>query len=183
MSAATKIVTLEERARRERELLAGRTRKQRIPRRSGEGPPALSFAQRRLWLLEQIDGASPVYNMPSAVRIRGAFRVDAMQGSLERIVARHETLRTTFRAVDGVPEQVIQPPGPFDLPVVDLSNEPAEGREQLLAVKLKQDARRTFDLQKDCMVRATVYRLAPDDHVLLFVMHHIASDGWSVGVF
>ncbi|WP_164021357.1 non-ribosomal peptide synthetase, partial [Pyxidicoccus trucidator] len=140
----------------------------------------LSFAQQRLWFLDQLQPGSPSYNMPTALRLDGMLDVAALGRAFTELVRRHEALRTTFRDEGGTPVQLISPPAPFDLPVLDLSsNEDREARARLLA---QQDAVRAFDLTRGPLLRASLLRLAEQQHVLLLNMHHVVSDGWSMGV-
>ncbi|MGW4943412.1 non-ribosomal peptide synthase/polyketide synthase [Actinoplanes sp. NPDC004185] len=137
----------------------------------------LSFAQQRLWFLHEFDPTSTEYVTPTAVRLTGTLRTDALRGALDALVARHESLRTTFRAgADGVAEQVIQPPGPVPLEEEQLGD-PA-GLGEVLAAHTG----RPFDLAAGPLLRAVLIRLAGDEHVLLLVLHHIVTDGWSTGV-
>ncbi len=142
----------------------------------------VSFAQQRLWFFDQLQPNSPVYNMPMAVRLTGRLELDAMRQTLDEVVRRHEALRTTFLAVDGQPTQVIHPPQPLDLPLTDLSELPDEEREREAERAAREDAMRPFDLSAGPLLRVTLMRLAPEEHVVLFNMHHIVSDGWSMGV-
>jgi amino acid adenylation domain-containing protein/thioester reductase-like protein len=143
----------------------------------------LSFAQQRLWFLEQFEPGSPFYNMVQAVHIRGRLDQVALTNSLKEIVRRHEALRTTFPTIDGQPRQVIAPSLSLPLPLIDLQTLPEHDRAaeaQWLATK---EAQQPFDLAAGPLVRATLLRLSEEDHVLLGTMHHIVSDGWSIGVF
>src|SRR6185295_6677762 len=106
----------------------------------------LSFAQQRLWFIAQLEPESPLYNMPGALRAEGALDGAVLARCLGEIVRRHEALRTVFTATEGSPVQVIRPAGPFPLPVVDLSNLPASGREALAATLMREEAARPFDL-------------------------------------
>nr|QEO74560.1 condensation domain-containing protein [uncultured bacterium] len=154
--------------------LAGLTRRDR-----SEGLP-LSFAQQRLWFLDQLVPNSSFYNIPNAVRLQGRLAAAALEQSLDEIVRRHEVLRTAFLSEGGQPVQVIAPPRHRALPVIDLRRSAdAERAARLLAA---EDAQRPFDLSRGVPLRATLLRLAEDDHVVLLTMHHIASDGWSMGL-
>jgi amino acid adenylation domain-containing protein len=150
-----------------------------VPR---EEAPPLSYAQQRLWFLAQLDErASAAYLMPAGVRLIGALDVAALQGALDRVVARHEALRTCFASIDGTPVQVISPPeAGFALRQVNLSEhaQPEAEFERLAA----EEAMAPFDLEHGPLIRGHLLRLADDDHVLLVTMHHIVSDGWSAGV-
>jgi hypothetical protein len=141
-----------------------------------------SFAQERLWLIDRLDPGSAVYNMPVAWRLGGALDVAALERALGEIVRRHETLRTTFREVDGSPVQVIAPFGGFALAVEDLSGLGEADREAALRRHVGEEARRAFDLSAGPLFQAALLRLGAEEHVLLLSMHHIVSDGWSMGV-
>ncbi|PJN21420.1 non-ribosomal peptide synthetase [Kitasatospora sp. CB02891] len=136
----------------------------------------LSFAQRRLWFLHRMDGPSATYNMPLALSLTGDLDRPALHAALADVIARHESLRTVFHETDGAPHQVVLSAAQAHpaLPVVDLD-------ESRLAERLAETARRGFDLDAEPPVRAELYTLAPDRHVLLVVVHHIAADGWSMG--
>jgi amino acid adenylation domain-containing protein len=142
----------------------------------------LSFAQQRLWFIDQLEPGSPLYNIPVALRVEGPLDPRVLERSLSEIVGRHETLRTTFAVFDGAPVQVIHPRSPFVLPVVDLSGLPA-GRRAALARRLaEEEAGRPFDLSRGPLLRALLVRLAEGDNVTALTMHHVASDGWSMGI-
>jgi len=144
-------------------------------------PLPLSFAQERLWFLDQLVPGDIAWNLPSAVRLRVSLDPEALARVFAEIVRRHEVLRTAFRAVEGRPGQVIAPPGPVPLPVIDLSGlAEAEGEARRLAV---EEAAVPFDLERGPVLRVRLLRLAPADHVLLATLHHIASDAWSMGLF
>src|SRR3990172_5937896 len=153
-----------------------------IPQREVTGPCPLSFAQQRLWFLDQIEPNTPLYNIPTAVRLSGALNIEALQKTLDAIVARHEVLRTTFVSVDGGPVQVIAESRSVEMSVIDLSEWPKAEQGAEVQHLLDEEAKRPFNLSQDLMLRATLLRLGEQDHVLLLVMHHIASDGWSMGV-
>jgi amino acid adenylation domain-containing protein len=142
----------------------------------------LSFAQRRLWFLDQLRPGSAAYNLPLAVRLTGALDVPALAGSLEAIVRRHETLRTTFEAVQGEPWQVISGESGVVLPLLDLSALPAGPRESEAARFVSNEALGPFDLERGPLFRARLLCLRADEHVLVSVMHHVIGDGWSLGV-
>ena len=142
----------------------------------------LSFSQQRLWFLDQYEPNSSVYNIPSALRLRGFLDIGVLEQSLNEIIRRHESLRTTFSMVDGEPVQVIAPPGGFSLAVVDLGDHPEGEREEEARRLVSEEAGRPFDLARGPLFRSKVLRLGEDDHVLLLTMHHIVSDGWSMGV-
>jgi amino acid adenylation domain-containing protein len=142
----------------------------------------LSFAQQRLWFLAQLEPESAAYNIPAAYRLRGPLNVTALEQSLSDIVRRHESLRTTFYAVDGHPAQVVAPHRPLALPMVDLRGVPAGEQEARARQLATEHAQRPFDLAQGPLFRATLARLTEEDHVLLLNTHHIVSDGWSTGV-
>jgi hypothetical protein len=148
--------------------------------RDGELP--LSFAQQRLWFLNQLQPGSPFYNTPAALRLSGALDIAALEQSICEIVRRHESLRTIFPAVDGHPAQVITAAAPLPLAVVDLGQLSEPAREAEARRLATAEAHRPFELAGGPVLRATLLRLAADDHVLLFSMHHIISDGWSSGI-
>jgi len=142
-----------------------------------------SYAQQRLWILDQLEPGSPFYNIPAAVRLTGKLDRSALQRALDEIGFRHETLRTTFSVQEGEPVQVIALDRPFDLPVVDLQTLPPEQREAEVQRLAVEEARAPFDLRRGPLFRARLLCLGADEHVLLLTMHHIISDGWSIGVF
>ncbi len=144
---------------------------------------ALSFAQQRLWFLDEWQAGGAAYNIPAAVRLTGALNVTALEQSLQEIVRRHEVLRTTFPAERGEPTQRIAPDLPLHLPIIDLGGLPERDREAEARRLASEEARRPFDLARGPLLRVTLLRLAPEEHVALVVMHHIVSDGWSLGVF
>jgi amino acid adenylation domain-containing protein len=146
--------------------------------RDPRGTP-LSFAQQRLWFMEQLEPGTPVYNIPFAVSLTGRLDVAAMAGAMREIVRRHEALRTTFRTVDGQPLQVISPAVPVELPVVDLERAATEAEVRRLALA---EARRTFDLERGPLLRLTLLHLGPERHVLLLSLHHLVGDAWSIAV-
>ncbi len=156
--------------------------KQTIPRRETSDPVALSFAQQRLWFLDQLNPGSASYNMPVAVRLRGRLDVAAMEQTLSELVRRHESLRTTFQSSDGQPVQVIAKPEPFKLPVIDLCGLAEDEREAEALRLADEEARRPFDLSAGPLLRVTLLRLSDAEHVALYTMHHIISDSWSVNV-
>ena len=182
-----RIATLspEERALLELQLKnreAARATRRVIPHRGAIGACPLSFAQQRLWFLDQLEPASPVYNVVKAVRVNGRFDVDVLQQTLDTIVARHEVLRTTFPAVDDNPVQKIAENRHVELTLSDLRILPAGEREVELHRRTTAEARRPFNLAQDLMLRVTVLQLDEQEYVLLFVVHHIAFDGWSIGI-
>ena len=153
-----------------------------IAKASRTGELMLSFAQQRLWFLDQLEPGSNAYNIPAALRLQGELNAKALEQSLGEIIRRHEALRTTFAVVAGEPVQVINKAQPYSLPIDDLSELPEAERESKWRVLAGEEARQAFDLQSGPLLRARLLRLGAADHVLLYTMHHIISDGWSMGV-
>ncbi len=151
-----------------------------VPR---QGDPPASFAQERLWFLDQMLPESPLYNVPGAWRLAGRLDAAALERSLGALAGRHEALRTTFRAVDGRPVQVIQAAGPVRLPRIDLTALPAAAREDVLQRLVAAETRRPFDLAAGPLLRACLLLLGAGEQALVAVLHHIAGDGWSMGIF
>ncbi|MEC4817124.1 MAG: amino acid adenylation domain-containing protein, partial [Scytonema sp. PMC 1069.18] len=151
-----------------------------IARRNGILP--LSFAQQRLWFLEQLEPGSAVYNIPVAVQLSGHINQAALEHSLNAIISRHEALRTNFITVEEQPVAVIADIRNLRLPVVDLQALPENEKELSVQRFATQEAARPFDLVTQLLVRAKLLQLAEAEHVLLLTMHHIVSDGWSMGV-
>ncbi len=153
-----------------------------IRRRAAAGPLPLSFAQRRMWIIDRMEPGSPAYNVPTFLRLTGVLDPAALVRALGGIVARHESLRTVFAERDGEPVQVVRAPAAFAVPLVDLRGLAEPDRERLLRGLQLAEGLRPFDLERGPVARATLVRLAADDSVLLFQTHHIVSDEWSVGV-
>jgi amino acid adenylation domain-containing protein len=143
----------------------------------------LSFAQQRLWFLDRLEPGCYAYNMPGAVRISGSLDQAALEKSLDEIVRRHETLRTTLPLRGGKPVQAIAAPAPLNLPVTDLRELPLPEREAQLDEIMTREAHEPFDLARGPLLRIKLVRQADDEHVLLVTMHHIVSDGWSLELF
>jgi len=142
----------------------------------------LSFAQQRLWFLDQLQPGSSAYNMPAAVRLTGELDVAALAATLREIIRRHESLRTSFAVRDGQPVQVVAPAAELLLPRVDLRGiSPGRGEAEVGELAAAE-ALRPFDLRRTPMLRAMLVGLEAREHVLLFTLHHIAADGWSIGV-
>jgi amino acid adenylation domain-containing protein len=173
------IAMLAERIEAERKSQVANPQMPMLPARR-DRPLPLSFAQQRLWFMSQLNPNSPFYNLPAAVRLEGELDVAALHRSLQEVVRRHESLRTTFPSVDGEPHQIIAEHLELPFECVDLSA--MEDRMEQLARQMADDARRGFDLASGPLVRTVLYRLGPCDHVLLLAMHHIVADGWSMGV-
>jgi amino acid adenylation domain-containing protein len=177
--SAAKQALLERRLRFKKEAAPERLG---IGRRTETGPAPLSFAQERLWLLDQLLPRSMAYNVPRAIRLSGELDVAALQKALDALVERHEILRTVYRATDGIPAQVILPARAVALACHDLSALVEPQREVELQRLLNQEIERPFDLATDWMLRGLLVRLGKQEHVLLLMSHHIASDGWSKGI-
>ncbi len=142
----------------------------------------LSFAQQRLWFLDQLEPNSPAYNIPSALRLLGQLDVSLFEKSIRQLIKRHETLRTTFDDRGGKPVQVIHEQLDFHLEQIDFSPLAEEDREHELMRQVKKDALLPFNLAKGPLFRARLIKMTDKEHVILFNMHHIISDGWSIGV-
>ncbi|HEX2078685.1 MAG TPA: amino acid adenylation domain-containing protein [Longimicrobium sp.] len=146
-----------------------------------DGQVPLSFAQQRFWFVEQLGAAANAYIMPVTFRLRGPLDVDALRRALDALIGRHESLRTVFRLADGEPAQVILPELRLPLPVHDLSALPEAEREREVRRLTRADNQTSFDLAQ-AVIRASLLRVAGDDHVLLLALHHIAGDAWSLNV-
>jgi amino acid adenylation domain-containing protein/non-ribosomal peptide synthase protein (TIGR01720 family) len=163
-------------------LGAARSAPGRILRRADDGPAPLSFAQQRLWFFQQLDPRSSAYNMPFALRLRGRLDVRALRRSLGEVVRRHEAVRTVLVARGGTPVQVVLPAAPVPLPVLDLAGLPPEARERETMLRLAEEGRRPFDLERGPLLRALLVRGGDGEWALGFTMHHVVGDGWSTGV-
>ncbi|MBB4637946.1 non-ribosomal peptide synthetase [Longimicrobium terrae] len=146
------------------------------------GALPLSFAQQRLWFLHQLEPESPFYNIPAAIRLEGALDAEALRRALQEIVRRHEALRTVYPVSSGQPAQLVLPAERFDLPVHDLTALSANAHDAAVAEAARRESVRRYDLERDGMLRATLLRLGAESHVLLINLHHVAGDGWSLGV-
>jgi acyl carrier protein len=142
----------------------------------------LSFAQQRLWFLDQLEPGSTAYNMPGAIRISGELEVGALERSLATVVRRHESLRTRFEERDGQPRQVIEAEVKLALRVQNLEELGAEEREERVQQLVAEEGQRAFELSKGPLLRAQLLRLSETEHLLLLTLHHIIADGWSVGI-
>ncbi len=156
---------------------------QKIPRRSDPGPAPLSFAQEALWFLDQLEPNEARSNQPGAVRLSGQLDMAALEKTLGEIIARHEPLRMSIEVRDGRPYQVVTAPEPFQLSISDLSDRALDAAEQEATRLATEDAHRPFDLARGPLFRTFVMRLAEHEHILVLNFHHIATDGWSMGVF
>ena len=161
---------------------AGTARKL-IPRHSTNEPAPLSYNQQGFWVLNQLMPETSLYHTAVAVRLTGGLDVTALKHALNFIVARHAALRTTFATVEGTPSQLVTDEVVLDLPVIDLSREPETGRDISVPHILQDEVRRPFDLSRGPLIRSLLVRLSEQEHILLVTMHHIVTDGWSVGIF
>ncbi|NEO94600.1 MAG: AMP-binding protein, partial [Moorea sp. SIO3G5] len=143
----------------------------------------LSFAQERLWFLNQLEGESATYNITSAWRLEGNLSVRSLEQALKEILRRHEILRTTFPRENGVPIQVIASTMPTALSLIDLQQLPEAERDAQVQNLVKQEAQKPFDLESGSLLRVSLLQLGSQCHVLILTMHHIVFDGWSMGVW
>ncbi|MEW5928283.1 MAG: amino acid adenylation domain-containing protein [Gemmatimonadota bacterium] len=160
----------------ERAAAAGRDAAPPLVPAAHDGPLPLSFAQQRLWFVEQLAPGTPAYNIPARVRLSGALDVEALRRSLEEVVRRHEGIRTRFSVAAGEPVQTVAPAEPVALDVEDVSGE--DGARRAFA----EEARRPFDLAGEALFRFRLLRVAAEEHALLLVVHHAVADGWSMGI-
>src|SRR5262249_13807429 len=171
-----------------RELLERRRRGEaRIPkdligRRADRGAPPLSFAQQRLWLIDQIDPENIAYTLPIGFRLTGRIDITSLRRAFEEVVTRHEVLRTRFRAVDGVAAQIIAPTGSMSLPLIDLLDCPAERLEAEFKRVCGEITELPFDLSRGPLLRSCLVRLGDEDCGLILTMHHIISDDRSINI-
>ncbi|MEO0852485.1 MAG: condensation domain-containing protein, partial [Cyanobacteria bacterium J06648_11] len=154
-----------------------------IPRRPPSSEPLqVSFAQQRLWFLNQLETDSPFYNIPMGLRMKGRLDVEALRRSFAEIVRRQDILRTTFFSDRGQPLQVIHESMPLAVPLIDLQELPASDRQVEVERLTAADIRQPYDLERGPLLRATLLRSAPEEHTLLLSIHHTITDGWSRGV-
>ncbi|MEH1814615.1 MAG: amino acid adenylation domain-containing protein [Nostoc sp.] len=160
-----------------------------IPRVARDEALPLSFAQARLWFLQQIEPTDTSYNLPFAVRLTGKLDLAILEQSFNEIVRRHEVLRTTFITVDGKPSQAIPaescantPAQPLPLAVLNLEELPATEQETEVQRLIREQAQQPFDLSQDSLIRLGILRLNAAEHVIYLTMHHTIADGWSIGV-
>ena len=178
--SAAKRALLEKRLRGE---VKGASAEPPIPRRDSAAPPPLSFAQQRLWFLDQFEPGSHAYNIPAAFRLSGPVDADLLERAVQEIVRRHEALRTTFRRQGGEVGQIIAPELKVPVRRIDLRSLPADERERRVAVWLEEEAATPFDLATGPLLRVALLQLGEADFILHRNLHHIVSDGWSSGVF
>ncbi|MDQ1640627.1 MAG: hypothetical protein QOF62_3966 [Pyrinomonadaceae bacterium] len=153
-----------------------------ISKRPEGAPVPLSFYQQGLWVLSQFIPETSLYHVPKAVRLTGTLDVAALKKTLDHLVQRHESLRTTFATTEGVPVQIVTERLELALPLVDLSELDEAERELETRRLLREETRRPFDLAHGPLIRALLLRLSDEEHVFLMAMHHIVTDGWSIGV-
>jgi hypothetical protein len=189
-SAAQKLGTLSSDKAELLKLLVEKQSRQRqkirpYPRPEGARTLRLpaSWAQQRLWFIDQLEGGTAAYHMPLALRLRGALDVPALQRALDALVQRHETLRTVFVNENGEPKQEVAAEGRFALQVLDVSGHDETTRESDVRHHAHEESHGPFDLRTGPLIRGRLLRLGAAEHVLLVTMHHIVSDGWSMGVF
>ncbi|HYO16989.1 MAG TPA: amino acid adenylation domain-containing protein, partial [Thermoanaerobaculia bacterium] len=151
-----------------------------VPR---QGPLPLSFAQQRLWLIDRLQPGNVAFNIPIAFRLEGDLDSAALQQALDRIVERHETLRTTFSTHEGQPVQILAAPAPVALPRIDLTGLPKELQDEELRRQATRLVRQPMDLARGPLLKIALLRLGEREHALVAVMHHVISDGWSTGNF
>ena len=168
--------TIERKSDLKRALLAERLRK------AAEAAVPLSFAQQRLWFLDQLEPNSPLYNVPIIVNMRGTLDVEALRQALDGLVARHETLRTRFIDNDGSPAQVVDPKLRLELDLHDLSERPAPQREAEARSLMREEVNRPFDLGSGPPIRALLIRMKADEYSFVLNLHHIISDEWSLKI-
>jgi amino acid adenylation domain-containing protein len=154
-----------------------------IPRRTERGPAPLSGNQQGLWVLSQLLPDTWLYQIPKAVRLTGKLNVLALKQSLDFIVARHESLRTTFAMVDEVPSQIIAEHLSLEMPTIDLGHLAETDREAEAQRIIDTEGRRPFELSHGPLIRSLLLRLGEEEHILLVTTHHIVTDGWSMGIF
>jgi amino acid adenylation domain-containing protein len=154
-----------------------------IPRRGEADCHTLSFAQRRLWFLDQFASGSPAYNIPAAFRLEGQLDVQALERSLNNIVARHDILRTIFATVESRPVQIVLPSLSLEMPAVDLCAFDRAEREGETLKLMSEESLRPFDLIRGPLLRVCLLRLRAEEHIMLLTMHHIIADGWSLSIF
>jgi amino acid adenylation domain-containing protein len=163
-------------------LKAGSAETTQIVRVPRDQPLPLSFAQERLWFLDQFEPLDSLYNITFAYRLRGELRISVLENSLSELVRRHEALRTGFTTLNGLPIQVIEPRVELPIVVMDVSGCEPGRREAEARLVFEREKSRPFDLRTAPLFRASVVKLELNDHVLVLAMHHIISDGWSFGI-
>jgi len=145
-------------------------------------PLPISFAQQRLWFLDQLDPGTPVYNMPGAIRLEGALDVELLSRVFSEIINRHDSLRTRFASIDEQPHQIIEPKGDWSIECLDISQIPEEDKDLEALRQAQKEVSFSFNLQTGPLIRTRLLKLSEKSHVLIVNMHHIISDGWSNGI-
>jgi acyl carrier protein len=149
-----------------------------------DGPIPLSFAQQRLWFLDQLESNTSLYNLPAAYLLKGQLNVEALEYSINEVLRRHASLRTYFiTSDDGSPAQVILPPATFNLPQRDLRHFPEPERELEVRRVIAEEGQKPFQLSSAPLLRWLLLRTAEEEHIFIITIHHIITDGWSLGVF
>jgi hypothetical protein len=143
----------------------------------------LSYAQQRLWFLDQLEPNSSFYNVPLALHLAGDLQADILEKSLQKIIQRHEALRTNFTTIEGNPVQIIKPESNWKLTIVNGKDSPKYREDSELKKWLEIHSHQPFDLANESLIRATLLELSDTEHFLVICMHHVVSDGWSMGVF
>src|SRR5262249_1178852 len=154
---------------------------QAIARTAREGNLPLSFAQQRLWFIEQLVPGRSVFNIPVVVRLIGDLKLEALEKSFNQIIERHEALRTTFGKVDGSAVQKVHSTQYMRLPIIKLSKN--EAKEEQIHRRLAETIKQPFNLTELPLIRVELLKLSKKEHILVLVMHHIVTDGWSLGIF
>jgi hypothetical protein len=183
--ASERIAKLSPEKRRLLELLMQKRQSQgeeKINPRQESGVAPLSFAQQRLWFIDQLDPGNFSYNLAGCFELQGPLDNLCLERVISEIITRHETLRTTFSSIGGRPVQVVAPPYNFKLSVIDLSEILAQKQDEVVKKLLWEEAHRSFDLAKDFLLRTYLLRLAEQSHLLVVSMHHIVCDGWSIQI-
>ena len=147
-----------------------------------QGNLPLSFAQQRLWFLAQLEPDSAFHNIPAAVRLQGQLNVEVLQQSFNEIISRHETLRSNFQTFEGQPIDFISEEKPIKLPIFNISDLSENQQQAQIKQQLAQAAQQPFDISSDHLLRVKLLRLGQQEHIVLLTIHHIISDGWSIGV-
>jgi amino acid adenylation domain-containing protein len=180
LSPAEKRAFLEQRLNRKKKN--GEQPQASIPRRTDKTSSPLSYPQEAIWYLEQLNPDIAAYNMSLAWRLRGPLDISALEQSLNALVQRHESLRTSFQVVGEQPAQIITPELTLPLRLVDFRHISSQEREHQAMTYIKEERYRPFDLTQPPLIRASLLQMDQNDHIFVLVMHHIVSDGWSVGI-
>ncbi|MGD9488076.1 MAG: amino acid adenylation domain-containing protein [Calditrichaceae bacterium] len=154
-----------------------------IPRRNNSSVYPISFAQKRLWFLDQLSPLNPFYNIPAALRLEGPLNISALESAVNRIIERHEILRSFYTTENGNPVQKIETSISIKPDITDLSKMSAKDQDKTVLELAKSEARTAFSLSDPPLLRIRLIRLNPENHILLITLHHIIADGWSLGVF